>query len=127
MPELIYHHITGTALSNTLKTGTIPLYLTSAREIATNATINAAGNGGLLASNTTPTFTRINGATDKCLKLTWASSNSDEIQWQVISPYDMDGSATVALNFYCAMGGATDTPTTTVGFFDGHCRRCQCC
>jgi hypothetical protein len=70
--------------------GFIPLALADAREVSSNATINAAGNGGLLASDTTPVFQRVNGATDKALRLNWAATNVDEITWSFAYPPDLD-------------------------------------
>jgi hypothetical protein len=87
--------------------------------VSSNATINAAGNGGLLASDTTPVFQRVNGATDKALRLNWAATNVDEITWSVAYPPDLDDTSTLEVHFLAAMAGASDTPTLTVGYFEG--------
>lgn len=99
--------------------GFIPLALADAREVSSNATINAAGNGGLLASDTTPIFQRVNGATDKAIRLNWAASNVDEITWSFAYPPDLDDTAALEVHFLAAMAGASDTPTLTVGYFEG--------
>jgi hypothetical protein len=99
--------------------GFIPLALADAREVSSNATINAAGNGGLLASDTTPILQRVNGATDKALRLNWAASNVDEITWSFAYPPDVDENSALEVHFLAAMAGATDTPTLTVGYFVG--------
>ncbi len=99
--------------------GFIPLSLADAREVVTNATVNAAGNGGLLASDTTPIFERVNAATDKALRLNWASSNVDEITWSFAYPPDLDDTATLEVHVLAAMAGASDTPTLAVGYFEG--------
>lgn len=99
--------------------GFINLPIIDAREVSANATINAVGNGGLLASDTTPILQRVNGATDKQLRLNWAASNVDEITWQFAYPPDLDDAADVTVHFLAAMAGATDTPTMTVGYFEG--------
>jgi len=83
--------VTAPKLSATLKTGFIPVSLASVREITTGAFINAAGNGGVLATDTTPILNTINGDTDGAWRLAWAASNSDAIGFQVPLPPDIDG------------------------------------
>lgn len=99
--------------------GFVPLDLMNAREVATNATINASGNGGILASDTTPILQRVNGATDKALRLNWAASNVDEITWSFAYPPDLDDAQPVEVHVLAAMAGASDTPILTVGYFEG--------
>lgn len=99
--------------------GVIPLLLTSARELSSNDIINAAGNGGLLAKDTTPILEAINAGTDQQLQLNWASSNSDALTWQVPLPQDLDPSAAITLHARAKMAGATDTPTLTWAAFFG--------
>jgi len=111
--------VTAAKLTATMATGYIPLPLADAREIATNDIPATASNAGELSSNTTPILGRVNAATDKQLRLTWASSNSDEITWSVVSPPDLDDAAAVEVHILAAMAGATDTPVVAVGFFEG--------
>lgn len=99
--------------------GFIPLSLADARELSTNATINAAGNGGLLASDSTPIFQRVNGATDKALRLSWAASNVDEITWSFAYPPDLDDAQPVEIHLLAAMEAAADTPVIAVSYFEG--------
>lgn len=102
--------VTAAKLSTTLKTGFIPVPLTTVRETVSNAIPNAAANGGLLASDTTPILQLTNGDTDSALRLAWAASNSDPIIFQVALPPDLDVTGNVEVHLRAAMAGATDTP-----------------
>lgn len=105
--------------------GFIPLDITSLREIFSNdigvaADGAAQGSGGILASDTTPALARVNAATDKALKVEWAASNVDEVQFpSVPMPPDLDPNSDVTVHLLAKMGGATDTPTIDVQAFDG--------
>lgn len=100
--------------------GTIQVDLTRAIEIASNDTQNLAAHGGIMASDSTPTLARVNGATDKALRLTWAASNSNEIAFPPIAkPADLDSSQDVTVHLWAGMAGATDTPTIDVQAYDG--------
>lgn len=111
--------VTAAKLSSTLKTGYIPLALPTAREIGSNDIINTAGDAGVLSSNTTPFLARVNGATDKKLRIGWAASNSDAITFDFAYPPDLDDAATVTVCILAAMAGATDTPTVAINYFEG--------
>lgn len=117
--QLAANAVTKAKLTATLGTGYLNLPLVNAREIATNAIQNAAANGGILASDTTPILERVNGATDKQLRINWAASNNDEITFSAISPPDLDDTAAVTVKILAAMAGATNTPVIGVGFFEG--------
>lgn len=117
--QLAANGVTAAKLTATMGTGYIPLPLAQAREVATNAIQNLAAHGGILASDSTPILQRVNGATDKQLRINWAASNSDEITWSVMSPPDLDDAAAVTVKIMAAMAGATDTPVVAVGFFEG--------
>lgn len=93
--------------------GFVGVPLTSLRELTTGAIPNAAGNGGLLASDTTPILSTINGDTDGALRVSWAASNSDPVGFQVLLPPDLDDAADVVIKFRAAMAGATDTPAVS--------------
>jgi hypothetical protein len=111
--------VTAAKLSTTLKTGFIPVALVEVRETASNAIPNAAANGGLLASDTTPALNLKNGDTDSALMLTWAAGNSDPITFQVALPPDLDEASAVEVHFRAAMAGATNTPVISAdSFFD---------
>lgn len=109
----------GTLNGNLLR-GFIPLDITSLREIASNAIQNLAAHGGLLASDSVPILQRVNGATDKALRVTWAATVVDEVQFPPVPmPPDFDGDAGASVHLLCAMGGATNTPAIDVQVFDG--------
>jgi hypothetical protein len=110
--------VTAAKLSTTMATGFIPIALQSLREIATNDYINTAGDAGVLSVNTTPKLERVNAATDKKTRVTWASSNSDEVAFDFPYPPDIDDTAALTVNILCAMAGATDTPVIAVSAFE---------
>lgn len=118
--QLATSAVTAAKLSATLKTGFVPLLLTSWRLIASNdiAAKNAA-DGGLISLDTDPTLKRVNGATDKQLRLAWAASSSIEITNQFVYPPDLDEASIVEFHFLAASGGATNSPVVAVGYFEG--------
>lgn len=117
--QLAANGVTAAKLTASLATGFVPLPLALAREIGSNDIINASGNGGLLASDTTPILKRVNGATDKKQVIEWAASNSDEIVWDFPYPPDLDDAAAVEVHILAQMSGATDTPVIAVSYFEG--------
>lgn len=117
--QLAANGVTAAKLTASLATGFIPLPLAQAREIGSNDIINASGNGGLLASDTTPILKRVNGATDKKQLVEWAASNSDEITWDFPYPPDLDDAAAVEVHLLAQVSGATDTPVIAVSYFEG--------
>jgi len=93
--------------------GFIAVDLAALRELgASNAFINAAGNGGLLALDTTPTLTTV-GASDNEWRVQWAAANVDVLSFQVTMPPDFDPAGAVKLYMRSNMGGATNTPKFT--------------
>jgi len=108
-------------LAGNLKKGTIQLDITALREIASNDIQNLAAHGGLLASDSAPNLARVNGATDKALRVTWtAEADTDEAQFPpVAKPVDLDEGTDLTIHLLMAMEGATDTPTVDVQVFDG--------
>ena len=87
----------------------IPLDITAFREIATNAIQNLAAHGGILASDSTPILERVNGATDRALRIRWAASDSAEIAYPPIPlPPDLDASEDVIVHLVVERGGSTD-------------------
>lgn len=113
--------VTAAKLSTSLKTGFIPLDITSLREIASNDIQALAAHGGLLASDSDPALARVNGATDKALRVVWDTSNdTDEVQFPPVPlPPDFDEGTDLTIHLLAAMGGATDTPTIDVQVFNG--------
>ena len=99
--------------------GYIPIDLSVFREVAANVTQNAAANGGLLASDTTPVYERVNGATDKALRISWAAANVDEITCSFSYPPDLDDTNAVEVHILAASGGTTNSPVIAVGYFEG--------
>lgn len=118
--QLADNGVTAAKLTDTLETGFIPLPLSAFREIASNDIPATAADAGALSSNTTPTFSRVNGATDKQLRLGWAASNNDEVQiGGVALPPDLDDASAITLHILAAMAGATDTPVVALSYFEG--------
>lgn len=111
--------VTAVKLSATLKAGFIPVPLASVRELSSGSFINAAGNGGILATDTTPILNTINGDTDGAWRLAWAASNSDLVGFQVPLPPDLDEASVVEIHLRAYMAGATDTPVISAdSYFD---------
>jgi hypothetical protein len=101
------------------RTGWIPVPLTTLREVFSNNMTNIAGNGGVMASDTTPIFEYTNGDTDSTLRLRWAATNVDAVAFQLPLPPDLDFSAPLYVKLIAAMGGATDIPILTLDSFFG--------
>lgn len=100
--------------------GFIPLYLHNWRLVASNDVAALAAVGGHLAVDSSPKLIRVNAATDKALRVVWASSTSIEIFQQFYYPPDMDVTATYAPTFRIGKSANTDaTCTFTVGVFEG--------
>ena len=93
--------------------GMMPLVLGTLRLLATDEI------AGLLDNTTTPSFERIDGATDKGLRVLWGLSNNDEIAFpEVYMPPDFDSDKDITIHIVGEMSGATDTPTIDVLVFD---------
>jgi hypothetical protein len=112
--------VTAAKVTDTMATGFIPLDIGSLRIIAANV-IGNTSEGMLLDGNTAPSLQRVNSATDKALRVIWASSSSIECQFPPVpKPPDMDG--TVAFSVHLMMGKDTNTDNTVtvdVQMFDG--------
>lgn len=107
--------MTAAKLTSTLRTGTVTLPLTAARELSAGAYINTAGDAGVLAVNTTPTLTFNNGGS----RLTWAATNVDVVSWNTFAPADLDDTADVVVHLITSMSDVNDTPTIAVNFVEG--------
>ena len=102
-----------------LAKGWIHLDLGTARIISGGAIQNTV-EGGVPDGNTAPSLSRVNGATDKAIRLAWAASGSAELTWgPIVYPPDLDDTAVVSVHFLAAMAGLTDTPVLTVAAFEG--------
>jgi hypothetical protein len=80
--------------------GFIPIPLTSFRELAAGVIPNAAANGGLLASDSTPILTCI--ADGDALRIAWAAGNTDQIAASVVLPPDLNGAADLVVHMLCS-------------------------
>lgn len=118
--QLATSAVTAVKLSATLKTGFIPLPLTQFRLIASNdIPASGAADGGVISQDTAPKLERANDATDKQLRLAWASSSNIEVTTQFAYPPDLDDAAAVEIHLLAASGGATNSPVIAVGYFEG--------
>jgi len=101
-------------------TGHIQLDLSSARIIAANV-IQDLSEGGFADGNTSPSLQRVNGATDKALRIIWAAGDSAELQFApVMYPPDLDDSSDVTIKLLMAKGSNTDTAAVVaVAAFEG--------
>jgi hypothetical protein len=96
-------------LGANLGKGHLPLDITMLRIIAADA-IGNVSEGMLLDGNTAPTLARVNGATDKALRVAWAAASVVECQFPPVAlPGDLDDAAAVTLHFLIAKGTNTDT------------------
>lgn len=97
----------------------IPLDIAALRDIASNAIQNLAAHGGVLASDSTPILQRVNGATDKALRVVWAASDSNEAQFPPIPwPPDLDPTENVIVHLLLARDTGTDDCTIDVQAFE---------
>lgn len=106
-------------LETTLLTtqGFIDLPLDGWREVTSNDITNAAGNGGVLATDSTPTLEYVNGDTDSQIRVLWAGGNADALARQVTLPPDLDRTQPIVLNVRGVMGGENDAPVLDVDTF----------
>ncbi len=114
---------TSVTFPGNLAKGFIPLPLGTWRLISSNAIpaiAVASGNGGNLANDSDPKLERVNGATDKKLRIAWAAASVVEITNDFVYPPDLDDAAAVEVHFLARMAaGGMDTPVVSVGYFEG--------
>lgn len=116
MGMLIHSNSVGAdRLTSNLKTGTISLPLADVRELSAGDFINASGNGGLIASDTTPALSIVNGGH----RLTWVATNVDAVAWQIVAPVDFDETAALVVHIIASEGVNTDHPVMGVSFIEG--------
>lgn len=113
--------VTAAKLSATLKKGFIPLDITTARIIATNAIQNTTEAGVPDGNTAGPKLERVNGATDKALRLVWAATEVNEIQFNPVpKPPDLDGASALTVHLLVDKDTNTDTSANIdVQVFDG--------
>lgn len=100
------------------RTKHIQLPLFGAREVgASYAPVNAAGNGGVLASDTTPALANLTAS--KEIGATWAATNVDEIAWNLTTPPDFNEAAAMTFKARAKKTGTTDTVALTVAAYFG--------
>lgn len=102
--------------------GFIPINLASARVVASNdIPAKGAADGGVVSKDTDPIFERENAATDKALRLSWASASVIELQLPPVTyPSDLDDAAPIVVHILAKMKAASvDTPVIAVGAFEG--------
>lgn len=97
--------------------GFVPVPLNTWREASAFDVGAIAVNGGILASDTTPLLEGINGATDGCQRLVWASSNGDQIVNSIPLPPDLDTAKPVVLHARISSGSTTDAVGFTLDSF----------
>ena len=109
--------ITEQAPLGNLKKGFIHIDISDARIISSNDIANSSN----VTKNTDPILERENGATDKALRLSWASASVIEISMPpIMLPPDFDPANPLILHVLAKMKAASvDTPVIAVGFFMG--------
>lgn len=88
----------------------IPLPLHEFREAVTGDTLNAAGNGGILASDSTPAASGTAATVSQ--QLSWVTGNTDQILIQRPLPEDFDGRQDVLIELW-VNSGTSDAATFT--------------
>ena len=120
--ELYYdgtNFINLSAITSFNNPGKLNLSLGELRRIATNDIDTTTNHGGILTSDSTPSYARLNGATDKALRVNWIQGNVDEVQFPpVFMPPDLDETQDLTIHLLARMDAATDTPTIDVQVFD---------
>jgi hypothetical protein len=97
----------------------IPIPLYNLREVTSALNVsNGAGNGGLLASDTTPILSSRNGATAGCQVVKWAAGNADPVAFQVVLPPNINTGANLLLKGRIACTAtAIDIPSLTMASY----------
>jgi hypothetical protein len=103
-----------------LKLGHIPLDLTTARIISANAIQNTTEGGVPDGDTAGPALGRVNGATDKALRLTWAATQVNEVQFAPVAlPPDLDPAAGMEIHLLAAKNANANTFNIAVAAFFG--------
>lgn len=99
--------------------GQIDIPILTFRESLAFDVLNAAGNGGIMASDSAPFADAINAATDGCQRIGWAAGNVSQAVCQFSFPHHFDATKDLTLHTVIASGGTTDAVGFTVdSFFD---------
>ena len=125
MAQTLYDIVTNSTveaadLGANLRKGFIPLDLSTARVLNSNAIINTT-EGGVPDGNTDPILARINGATDIVERLTWAANSVVEVQFPNIpKPPDLDDTADVLIKLLIDKDTNTNNAAViAVKYFEG--------
>ena len=118
--KILNANVTAAKLTATMQVGFIPLDITTLKIINTNAIGNTT-EGLFPDGNSAPLLARVNGATDKALRVSWVASASGEVQFAPVpKPPDMDGAAVATVHLMLAKDTNTDNAVAVaVGIFDG--------
>jgi len=93
--------------------GYFDIPLNAFRETSSGNVGNAAANGGLLASDTTPILQGSGGGSSKGQRLNWAAGNVDDISASTAVPGDFDGTQDCYIELI-GIGDVDDWDATTV-------------
>lgn len=105
--------VTAPKLSTNLARGFIPLDLTTVRIISANDIQNTTEAGVPDGNTAGPKLLRVNTSTDKALRLTWAASEVNEVQFAPIPlPPDLDTTQNMQVSLLVYKDGNTDTTLT---------------
>ena len=103
----IYQHIATTQAH-------IGIPLTDLCEAVAFAIPASNANMGILGLDTSPSLSSVEGATDECMGVTWATGDVDQVIANVLLPSDMNKAADLVVHARLAAGGAVDTPSFTL-------------
>lgn len=98
----------------------IPLDLGSTRIIVSDDIDTLANHGGILTNDSTPSYARVSGATDRALRISWLVSDVDEVQFPPVPmPPDLNSGQDLTIHLLARMAaGSMDTPNFDVRVFD---------
>ena len=78
------------------------------------------GSGGVLGSDGYPSLARVNGDTDPALRIGWAATKVQPVQWAFQVPADFDNTQNATIKLWLAKGSNTDAAAVVgVGAFQG--------
>jgi len=98
----------------------IPLDICALRVIDTNNIDNLVGHGGIVALDSDPLLKRVNGATDKALRIEWAANSVIEAQFPPVPwPPDLDPDEDVVVHLLLSRNTGTDDCTIDVQAYEG--------
>lgn len=96
---------------------TLRLSLHDFREAVSGDVINAAGNGGIMTSDTTPALTGTAATAGQ--QLSWATGNVDQILCQAALPGDFDGRDDCFLELWVSSGTTNAASLVVLSNWDG--------